>query len=275
MQKINLGLAILTSFLVIIFLIQPLTQVSLEDGWPPVPSIIVFNPLPSYVETYQNTNVPLWVEVRLLDTSPAIVSVSYNVDANSNVTLNDFEKRHEFFSNKQIFVFSFKSNIENLSNGNHTLKVYSLDANGDMMFTQKDFTVDTAFRIPKITIISPLNQTYTENKVSLIYSVDADVSKAAYAVDLFSGLISTPLNGNSTVLGNLTEGSHMVLISANVHKSNNYYGIMETTYFNINTTKTENPLALGNQTMTLGITIAVIVVGAIIAVILYKRRKKV
>ena len=45
------------------------------------------------------------------------------------------------------------------------------------------FTVDTTFIEPKLTMISPQNQTYNTNKVDIIYHVNSKVIWSYYAID--------------------------------------------------------------------------------------------
>ena len=77
---------------------------------------------------------------------------------------------------------------------------------------------------------------------------------------------------SNTTLTRLSEGQHKVIIRA-IDRSSIYSE--NTVYFEVNTAKPEHPLVLGNQTIALGIAIAVIVVVAVASVIFYKRRKKV
>ena len=70
---------------------------------------------------------------------------------------------------------------------------------------------------------------------------------------------STPLTSNTT-LTRLSEGQHKVIIRA-IDRS--AYILKIQYYFEVNTAKPEHPLVLGNQTIALGIAIAVIVVVAV------------
>ena len=76
----------------------------------------------------------------------------------------------------------------------------------------------------------------------------------------------------NTTLSGLSEGQHKLTIKA----ENVFANYSENTvYFEINTSKIEQPLALGTQTIALGLAVAVIVAVAVLAVLLYMRRKKV
>ncbi len=106
----------------------------------------------------------------------------------------------------------------------------------------------------------PLNYTSTWEAKYVYYSLDNSKNY-------------TYLTRNTTLAG-LSEGQHRVIIRAindfSIYSEN-------TVYFEVNTAKPERPLALGNQTIALGIVVGVIVVVAVtvVVVMLYKKRSKV
>lgn len=63
---------------------------------------------------------------------------------------------------------------------------------------------------PKISVLSPLNQTYIDSSVSLDFSVDKTVSWMGYS---FDGQ-NTTITGNTTV-ANMTVGLHSITVYAN------------------------------------------------------------
>ncbi len=64
---------------------------------------------------------------------------------------------------------------------------------------------------PKIDVVSPVNQTYSESSVSLIFNLDETVSWAGYSVD---GKENVTVMGNVTI-GGLPNGLHTVRVCAN------------------------------------------------------------
>jgi hypothetical protein len=256
---------IATTILIVIFIIQPITQMPYVNGWLIAPTIQVNSPLPSFMDVYHNTTVPLSVEVRILDNSPSIQSVYYTLDGNTKITLKIVEKRQEDFApNKIGFALIANTTLENLSNGNHTLRVYSLDVNGGEMSSEQTFTVDTTFRHPTVTIISPLNQTYTQAVIPLVYSVDnGTVDFAFYRLDQYENNF---LYGNSTLSG-LTEGSHSIYIWVDTDKGS----ASEVCFFNVNTTQA-NSYTLDTQTSNELIAVISVITVIAVAVILYKKK---
>jgi len=79
---------------------------------------------------------------------------------------------------------------------------------------------------PKITLLSPLNQTYNQTTVSLTFSVDKPVDWIDYSLD---GQQNATVIGNSTL--NVSQGLHNVTIYANDTFGN--IGASETISFNV------------------------------------------
>jgi hypothetical protein len=159
--------------------------------------------------------------------------------------------------------------MENLTNGYHFLRAYTLDTQGKGMSTSTTFIVNTTFRYPTL-LLSPLNNTYSKNEVPLTYVIDKEARYAVYYnLDGSNYSSYNPITGNTTLTG-LSEGQHILTI-----KAMNGFSIYseKIVYFEINTAKTEKPLSL-DQTSTNVIVVAAIVVVAIVVVILYKRKNK-
>jgi hypothetical protein len=139
------------------------------------------------------------------------------------------------------------------------------------MSTSEIFTVDTTYRYPTVTIISPLNQTYTQNEIPLIYAVDEEIYLARYTLDGHNGIFNYSFHENTTLTG-LSEGSHKIIVSVFTVKTN--ANPSQITYFNVNTTKTDNPLTMSNQANLILIAIVVAIVAvASISLVYFKRRK--
>jgi hypothetical protein len=186
----------------------------------PAPAILIYSPYPII---YTNTSVPLNVVVNILSNSPEIVCVLYCVDENSNVTLTNLTRTDNegFAPGRWGSVFRVTSILDNLAEGNHTLKVYSQDAAGKEMSSSVEFTINTQYRYPEVLILSPQNKTYTTTEVPLIWACDEQKIVADYTLDLLS---HTPLyayftlSGNASLPGNttltgLSNGTHTLTVN--------------------------------------------------------------
>jgi hypothetical protein len=186
----------------------------------PAPAIIIYSPAPII---YTNTSVPLNVVVNVLSNSPEIVCVLYCVDENLNVTLTNLTRTDNegFAPGRWGSVFRVTSILDNLAEGNHTLKVYSQDAAGKEMSSSVEFTINTQYRYPEVLILSPQNKTYTTTEVPLTWACDEQKIVADYTLDLWSqaplyayftlsGNASLP--GNTTLTG-LSNGTHTLTVN--------------------------------------------------------------
>jgi outer membrane protein assembly factor BamB len=63
---------------------------------------------------------------------------------------------------------------------------------------------------PKISLLSPLSQTYNESSVSLVFAVDKPVNWTGYSLD---GAENVTIDGNTTITG-LSSGLHNVTVYA-------------------------------------------------------------
>jgi hypothetical protein len=175
----------------------------------PAPAIIIYSPAPII---YTNTSLPLDVVVNILNNSPEILRILYCVDENSNVTLTNLTKTdHVWFDpNKVGSEFHVTSILDNLAEGNHTLKVYSQDAAGKEMSSSVEFTIDTHYKYPEIVILSPQNKSYAATEVPLVFTCDEQIVSADYILDppLYG---STTLPGNTTLTG-LSNGTHTITV---------------------------------------------------------------
>jgi hypothetical protein len=95
-----------------------------------------------------------------------------------------------------------------LSDGSHSLVVYAYDTVGNVGAQRVTFTIAVP---PKIGVLSPLNQTYDESSVPLIFTVDKTVNWTGYSLD---GKQNVTVIGNSTVT-NMTNGLHSITVLAN------------------------------------------------------------
>jgi len=121
----------------------------------PPPSIEIFSPI-SAPKVYNVSSVLLHVRVNALPSeSSRIISISYCLDGKANVTLTDLTRTDEGYwgSTRGDIVaghgFSVKTTMDNLSEGQHTLIVYSHAADGKEMSRAVEFTVDYDYVPPE------------------------------------------------------------------------------------------------------------------------------
>jgi hypothetical protein len=117
--------------------------------------------------------------------------IGYSLDSQNNVTL------------------SGNTTLTGLIDGSHSLVIYANDTVGNMGASQTvTFTIATP---PKISILSPLNQTYIESNISLIFTLDKPVNCSCYSLD---GQLNETVTGNATITG-LSTGMHNITVYAN------------------------------------------------------------
>lgn len=86
---------------------------------------------------------------------------------------------------------------------------------------------------PKITILSPKNETYTINNISLTFTISENSSWMGYSLD---GQANVTITGNATLTG-LSEGTHSLVIYAT--DATGYTSASETVYFTIKIQQSE------------------------------------
>jgi hypothetical protein len=167
--------------------------------------------------------------------SPTISRVFYSLDEMDNMTLplpSTGSPIFISFTQFGICLYIYQT-LYNVSNGEHTLKAYALETNGEYLTDQCTFTVNTNIT-PSVSIISPLNQTYNKDEVPFTCVINGKFDLIGYRID-FQPLCS--LKGNTT-FSNLTDGLHNLTV---------FWGNGgKTVHFSINTTA--NPSTSNNQT---------------------------
>ena len=113
-------------------------------------------------------------------------------------------------------VINANINLPQLTEGTHTLTVTakepSIISNHPDDYTMQDsvvFTIDTT--PPTMTNLSIRNQTYSQNNITLSYSINESPAWVGYSLD---GKANITLAGNTT-LTELTKGPHSITIYAN------------------------------------------------------------
>jgi hypothetical protein len=155
--------------------------------------------------------------------------------------------------------------LNNLSDGYHTLEIkvkYLAFGNGS---ASTIFLVNsTGYQTPQI--LSPLNTTYTENKVPLTYTSDENKYSVYYKVDNSDYITIT----SNTTLSAVSEGQHVIFIKA--MNGDSLYS-EQPTYFSVNTTKSNLPAVLPISSILAIIVLIAMVAVASVSLVYFRRRK--
>jgi hypothetical protein len=155
-QCMNRKLALAT--LVFLFSVIPpldlIDSVSAQSQYSSPPSIEILSPIPS-PKVYQDATVALSVAVNVKTDAPDIAYVCYSLDGNANTTITELTKTKDvsyWTTTTGVFAlgnaFSAESTLNNLTDGTHTLTVYSHDAAGKEMSKSLELTVNSNYVPP-------------------------------------------------------------------------------------------------------------------------------
>jgi len=209
----------------------------------PGDALIISSPLSDVV--YTNTSIPLNVVANVANPTPEIMSITYSLDENANVTLTDLNKTLRLPGHIDGSQFYIESSLENLSEGNHTIRAYSQDSSGKQMSASVEFIIDTSFKSP-LSVLSPQNITYTTTELPLTFVCTEEIRRtedftmADYVLD---GMGAGYISGNSTLTG-LSTGKHELTVIVWTVK-----GVFsETIHFSISQTPEPTPSASPSPT---------------------------
>ena len=190
--------------------------------------LIISSPISGMV--YSNTSISLKIVASVANPTPEVVSITYCLDDNYNVTLTDLSKTLRLPGHIDGSEFSIELVLNNLTEGNHILETYSEDAIGGQMSAAAEFIIDTIYTTP-LSILSPQNKTYYSTEVPLTFvcredgKYDGRFIDASYMLD---GIGSDIIYDNLT-LTDLSVGSHIVMVGV----STSTWFFFETVYFGI------------------------------------------
>ena len=215
---------------------------SIDIGYPPYPP-----------RKYENSSIELQIYVRLFNDAPKLKSIYYSLDEMPLVYLDNFTITNlNDIGSDQLDFTAYKAEVilENLSEGNHTVKAYAND-----MSISRNFTVNSHFQETIVRILSPTNQTYAYT-VPLIFTVNGEIKEAHYYMYKgYEAVYEKFLNGNIT-LANLSDGNYTMHLYVTTEKGE----ATTSTYFTMsNGNFLENPLvavgitALAAFTIVLGV----------------------
>jgi hypothetical protein len=280
----------LTAVIVIILLMQPLTQmVTVKANFYPfgIPSIEFRSPrFAPYIHV--TPNVDIIFDYNVQKNLTQVDSFSYSLNKNANSTLTS--KRTNLYSDFNRY--SVSKTLENLANGNHTLTIYAYFSNGTVSsIFHTTITVDTTFIPPIPFMISPLNQTtYNTNEVPLIYTINSKILWSYYSIDATDYIPGfRGFSGNIT-LPSLSEGSHKLklVVTTEARSTTTYSDSVQTIYFSIDSSQiiqvtpvpsqsTPTPIMTPTSTPTLPefswLTILPLFLSLLFIVVLFRKRK--
>jgi hypothetical protein len=223
---------IYVSIAILFFLLGGLLVAGISNANPYPPaasSMVVISPQPASNFIYQNTSVSLIVELDLLvdditGASPQITLVTYSIDGKENVTTSAIPKSgREYSQPLDLFGRAFAhfvaitvnaGNLDNLSDGKHTVYIYAFDTKGGVMMTGCPFEVLTTYKIPTVEIISPKNQVNV-NEVPLTCIINGSYTQLCYAIDYLRTGYNISIQGNTTInIWGLRNGEHELRVYA-------------------------------------------------------------
>jgi hypothetical protein len=259
----------LTAVVVIFFLMEPLAQMAVVTANPYSfikPHISIDSPNVAKAEIYQTTSIPIKVSA-YPGPNVDLVDIFCSLDGGPNIKLSiiTYETSVGYFG---------RGTLENLTNGYHTLRAFSYDAQGKVITYQGNilsgsttFLVNTTLRLPTI-LLSPLNITYYSNELPLTCSIDNSSYHVYYRLD---NSTDKRIDSNLT-LSALSEGQHTIEMRAYGNDVNIGIYTKQTANFTIDTT---NPSPAPTQTVpefptTLAITFLVIT--ALAVVVVFRRK---
>jgi hypothetical protein len=234
-------------------------------------------------KVYATTSIQLTITALKKEPTPEIVSFTYRLDENPNVT-DTLTDVHKSLGSSLLDYPQFWAGtvLNNLPEGNHTLKAYSTDAYGEHMYASVDFVIDTSYTSP-LSVVSPQNTTYTTTVVPLTFTCreegkyDGEFSYGAYVLDGID--CSDYIYGNSS-LTDLSVGSHIIQVT--VGTENGFFA--ETIQFSISQTpdptaspspSPEHTLSVDpNFTFYTGLSLLIIAVATFAGLLVYFKKRK-
>jgi len=226
---------------------------------PSVPAIQISYPLTS-MGGYVNSTVEFEVYVNMFIESPKPTNVSYSLDGEPSVYIEDLEVTSYYdYGPDKIDFKTYKTNVifEDLSEGNHTMVAYAND-----MPASTSFTVNSHYQVTALNVLSPISQIYSKN-VPLTFTFNGEIENAHYY--LYKGYESVSeksLSGNVT-LDNLSDGSYDLYLFVTTDLGQDSKAVR----FSVNSIYAEN------LPIIVGATILLVLSGVVAVLVYFKKRK--
>lgn len=148
-----------TAILMTVLSIAPLTQFEVVKATSPLadPTIDIASPISYPGKIYQETSVPIEVRVFPRRSNRDFVDIYYSLDGGSNVTLGitTYETSSGIFG---------IGTLDNLTDGNYTMKAYSTDTQGNTISTSTTFQVCITSPASPEPTLTPNNETPSSNQ---------------------------------------------------------------------------------------------------------------
>jgi hypothetical protein len=177
-------------------------NVSARRVFSPLPFIEILSPIPA-PDVHSTASIPLQVRVNIPTDEADITLIRYSLDGSANNTITDLAKeagRYYWTNTEGVFVqgnaFSTESTLNNLAEGNHTLIIYSHNADNTEMAETREFTIDFNYvppyvpstSSPAMTIVSPLPVTYANSSIPLNFGANVwlgapEIISLSYSID--------------------------------------------------------------------------------------------
>ena len=266
-----------TAILVTIFLMAPLAQFGAVEANPGIPGIFdaptidIDSPHMYPGDLYQETSIPIEVRVSPFQTGVEFVDMYYSLDDGPNITLS-------MFTIEDSTAIFGEGTLDNLIDGNHTVKACSTDTQGNTISWSTIFLVNTTIRFSPF-LLSPTNTTYNIKEIPFTYTIDESKYVVYNSIDRYSPY---RIKGNTT-LPELSEDQHT--ITAIAYDLNGVIYSKQKASFTIDTSYTPtsspeptstptNELELAEQEVILGIAVTVAVVCVGLSLLLYRIKRK-
>lgn len=167
-----------------------------------------------------------WIQVALKSGSEMIPPETTILSPANGTTFSERDVPLTFYVNERTshlmasvnslnFSISGNTTLTNLPNGEYRVTVLSTDTDYNTGASQTVFfSVDSAdpYVLPKVTIQSPISQTYNTTQIRLNFTVDQQVLWAVYSID--GGANRTTFPNTNTILNAPSIGTHTITVYA-------------------------------------------------------------
>ena len=224
MKRITLALAFVVALFLLASALTPPIKADIFDDYG---TLLASGPYILFPvnTTYNSRIITLNISFSTKLFSPIHLSATYSLDGTPNINVPLVSSPSLIWSKNRVIGSTM---LPELSDGSHTLSVY-VEAHWGTGSSYWDsetvhFTVETT--TPKIKTLSPINQTYTETNVPLMFTLDK-ANWTGYSLDDEENIT---ISGNFTLNG-LPNGMHNLTVYANDTYGN--MGASETISFTV------------------------------------------
>jgi len=109
-----------------------------------------------------------------------VLYCTYTITNSNHKVVDSSVMLHAPFSSEYVI----DKTLTNLANDTYTFVITTHYANGSTRTPENQtFTVDTSFKYPILTVISPRNQTYNSNQIDITYHINSVILYSYYSLD--------------------------------------------------------------------------------------------